>query len=58
MSAVPVIHVQEAVLAAAQAIAPAAPVAVECISDQEVKKSWQMQLLSSLLSSLSSVLSL
>ena len=31
---------------------PAAPAAVECISNQEGKKSWQMQLLSLLLSSL------
>ena len=52
VSAVPVTHVQEAVAAAAPVIVPDAPAAVECISNQEGKKSWQMQLLSSLLSSL------
>ncbi len=43
MSAVPVIHVQAVVPAIAPAV-PAAPGAMECISDQEGKKSWQMQL--------------
>ena len=52
MSAVPVTHVQVAVAVAAPVIVPAAPAVVECISNQEGKKSWQMQLLSSLLSSL------
>ena len=47
MSAVQVIHVQ----AAAPVIVPAAQAAVECISNQEVELSWQMQL-SSLLFSL------
>ena len=51
MSAVPVIHVQAVVPAIAPAV-PAAPGAMECISDQEGKKSRQMQLLSLLLSSL------
>ena len=50
MSAVPVTHVQVAVAAAAPVIVPAAPAAVECISNQEVELSWQMQLLSLLLS--------
>ena len=52
VAAVPVTHVQVAVAVAAPVIVPAAPAAVECISNQEGKKSWQMQLLSSLLSSL------
>ncbi len=52
VSAVPVTHIQVAVAAAAPVIVPAAPAVVECISNQEGKKSWQMQLLSSLLSSL------
>ena len=47
VSAVQVIHVQ----AAAPVIVPAAQAAVECISNQEVELSWQMQL-SSLLFSL------
>ena len=43
-------HVQVAVAAAAPVIVPAAQAAVECISNQEVELSWQMQLLSLLLS--------
>ena len=42
VSAVPVTHVQVAVVVAAPVIVPAAPAVVECISNQEGKKSWQM----------------